>query len=132
MNSTPYSSLPTSNHIGAGVNFDSHLLKALKSEGKPIPSLVKALARGRDWYERVVAGEVGSVGELAKETGLHSTYIKRILGCAMLSPEITEIVLSGRHRPNLTLQDLTRNVPMDWREQTNMIALEWKSLPVSP
>jgi hypothetical protein len=50
----------------------------------------------------------------------------------MLSPEITEIVLSGRHRPDLMLHELLRNVPMDWRDQTHAIALEWKSLPVSP
>jgi site-specific DNA recombinase len=115
---------------GSSLRFESP--EGVNPEGKPIPSLVKALARGRDWCERVVAGEVGSVGQLAKQTGLHSTYIKRILGCAMLSPEITEIVLSGRHRPDLMLHELLRNVPMDWRDQTHAIALEWKSLPVSP
>jgi len=45
---------------------------------------VKAVARARDWYEQIVAGEVGTVGQLAQKTGLPSTYIKRILGCTML------------------------------------------------
>jgi site-specific DNA recombinase len=83
----------------------------------PVPSLAKAIARARDWYERIVAGEVGTVGQLAQQTGLPSTYVKRILTCAVVSPEITEIVLSGKHRRNLTLQDLLRNVPTDWAEQ---------------
>ena len=49
------------------------------SEGTAVPSLVKAIARARDWYERIVAGEVGTVGQLAKKTGLPSTYVRRIL-----------------------------------------------------
>ena len=90
--------------------------KSSSSEGTPIPSLVKAVARARDWYERIVSGEVGTVGQLAQETGLPSTYIKRILACALLSPQMTEIILSGKHRPNLTLRDLLQNGRIDWRE----------------
>jgi len=91
-------------------------------EETPVPSLVKAIARARDWYERIVSGEVGTVGQLAQKTGLPSTYIKRILACALLSPQMTEIILSGKHRPNLKLQELLQNIPMDWREQ-NRISL---------
>ena len=97
--------------------------KSSSSEGTPIPSLVKAVARARDWYERIVSGEVGTVGQLAQKTGLPSTYIKRILGCALLSPQMTEMVLSGKHRPNLTLQELPQNGPIDWREQQARILL---------
>ena len=86
-------------------------------EGTPVPSLVKAVARARNWYERIVAGDVGMVGQLAHQTGLPSTYVKRILECAMLSPQITEMILSGKHRPNLTLQELLQNVPIDWGQQ---------------
>jgi len=77
---------------------------------------VKAVARARDWYEQIVAGEVGTVGQLAQKTGLPSTYIKQILGCAMLSPQIIEMVLSGRHRPNLILRDPLHNGRIDWRQ----------------
>ena len=31
------------------------------SDGTPVPSLVKAIVRARDWYERIVAGEVGTI-----------------------------------------------------------------------
>jgi hypothetical protein len=91
--------------------------KSSSSEGTPIPSLVKAVARARDWYERIVSGEVATVGRLAQKTRLPSTYIKRILRCAMLSPQITETVLTGKHRPNLTLQELLEKAPIDWKEQ---------------
>ncbi len=60
-----------------------------------MPSLGESgLARARGWYERIVAGEVGTVAQLAQKIGLPSTYVRRILGYAVLSPRITEIVLS--------------------------------------
>jgi hypothetical protein len=102
--------------------------KSSSSEGTPIPSLVKAVARARDWYERIVSGEVGTVSQLAQKTGLPSTYIKRILECALLSPLMTEIILSGKHRSNLTLQELLQKSPIDWHEQQGTIA---PSLPVT-
>jgi site-specific DNA recombinase len=90
-------------------------------EGTPVPSLVKAIAGARDWHERIVSGEVGTVGQLAQKTGLPSTYVKPILECALLSPQISETVLSGKHLRNLTLRALLQNVPIDWREQQNRI-----------
>ena len=87
------------------------------SEGTPILSLVKAMARARDWYERIVSGEVSTVCQLAQQTGLSSTYVKRIMECAALSPQVTEMVLSGKHRPDLTLEELLKNAPLDWPEQ---------------
>src|SRR5665213_3257031 len=44
------------------------------SEGTPVPSLVKAVVRARDWYERIVAREVGTVKTLCQRTGLGRTY----------------------------------------------------------
>jgi site-specific DNA recombinase len=93
-------------------------------EGTPIPSLVKAVARARDWYERIISGEVRTVGQLAQKTSLPSSYVKRLLRCALLSPHITETVLTGEHRPNLTLQELLRRAPIDWREQQHHLCCE--------
>ena len=93
------------------------------SEGTPVPSLLKALARARNWYERIVTGEVSTVRQLARRTRLNPAYVKRILQYAMLSPKITEAICSGKHRPNLTLQELAHCTTMDWREQKNNLRL---------
>jgi site-specific DNA recombinase len=93
------------------------------SERAPVLSLVKAIARARDWYERIISGEVSTVCKLAQKTGLSSTYVKRIIACATLSPETTEIVLSGKHRPDLTLEELLQNAPFDWPEQLRGLQL---------
>ena len=92
------------------------------SDGTPVPCLVKAIARARDWYERIVAGEVGTVGELARKTGLPPCYVKHILKYAMLSPQITETILLGKHPPNLTLRELKDSISIDWREQQDRIS----------
>jgi site-specific DNA recombinase len=86
-------------------------------EGKRMPSLVKAVARAHDWYERIVAGEVATIGELGRKSGLTRRYVRRILQCANLSPQIIEALLKGNHRPDLILEEILRGVPLNWREQ---------------
>src|ERR1700732_592197 len=80
-----------------------------------VPSLVKAVARARGWYERIVSGEIGTIGQLALKSGLTRRYVRRILQCAILSPQITDALLTGKHRPNLTVKELLRGVPLDWK-----------------
>jgi DNA invertase Pin-like site-specific DNA recombinase len=86
-------------------------------EGTPVPSLVKAVARARDWYERLVTGEFNTVAHLAQKVGLTQTYVRRILQCANLSPQITEALLTGKHRPNITLKQILHSLPLGWPEQ---------------
>jgi site-specific DNA recombinase len=90
-------------------------------ERQCVRSLVKAVARARRWYERIAAGEITTIGQLARISGLTRRYVRRILQCAHLSPQITEALLTGRHRPNLTLREILRGVPLDWREQEKRI-----------
>jgi len=90
-------------------------------ESERVPSLVKAVARAHGWYERIVTGEVTTIGQIARTSGLTRRYVRRILQCAHLSPQITEALLMGKHRPNLTVKELLRNVPLNWREQGQKI-----------
>jgi site-specific DNA recombinase len=90
-------------------------------EGERVPSLVKAVARARDWYERIVAGEVTTIRELERKSGLTRRYVRRILQCATLSPQITKALLKGGHRPNLTLKEILCKMPLAWREQEEKI-----------
>jgi site-specific DNA recombinase len=93
----------------------------LRLQGKRVPSLVKTVARARGWYERIVAGDVATVGQLAQKSKLTRRYVRRILQCAHLSPQITEALLRGEHRPNLTVIQMLHSLPLDWREQKQKI-----------
>ena len=87
------------------------------SEGAPVPSLVKAIARARDWYDRIVSGQITTMSQLAHESGLRQRYLRQILHCATLSPHITEALLLGKHQPNLTLKEILKEMSLNWREQ---------------
>jgi site-specific DNA recombinase len=86
-------------------------------EQKPIPSLVRAIARARDWYERIVSGKIANVCDLAKQARVSAAYVQRILPCAFLSPNVSEAILSGQQRPRITLEELLYELPIRWLEQ---------------
>jgi len=86
-------------------------------ERAPIMSLVKVAARAHDWYQRIVAGEISTIGQLAEKSGLTKRYVRRVLQCAHLSPKIAEALLIGNHPPDLTVKNILGSLPLDWREQ---------------
>jgi site-specific DNA recombinase len=83
----------------------------------PASSLFKALARGRQWYEWIVAGEVSGRRSIAQRLGLNERYVGRVLECAFLAPDIVEAILDGRQPPDLTFKKLTHGLPPSWSEQ---------------
>lgn len=74
-----------------------------------------------EWYDHVVSGKVVSVQELAALVGLRPRHTRRILRCATLSPEIIEALVTGKHRPDLTLDQALEQIPLDWQEQRRQI-----------
>src|SRR6201981_3313946 len=60
------------------------------------PALIKAIARGRAWFEELVSGRARSLQELAERDGISRRYIRRLIGLAFLSPQLVEGILQGR------------------------------------
>ena len=85
--------------------------------GKPTMSLAKAVARAQEWHERIIAGKTNSIDQLAESSGLTRRYVRRVLLFASLSPRLVEALLTGKHRPNLTVAEILHGVPVSWREQ---------------
>jgi DNA invertase Pin-like site-specific DNA recombinase len=94
----------------------------------PVPSLLKALARGRQWYEWVVAGEVSGRRSIARRVGFDERHVGQILECAFLAPDIVEAILDGRQPPDLTWRRLTRHLPLSWVEQRKRLGFS----PLTP
>ena len=66
----------------------------------------------------MLAGEVPDRTVAAKRLDLNEEYLRRVLGCAFLAPDILEAILDGRHSSDLTVKTLSRrNLPLDWAEQ---------------
>ena len=81
------------------------------------PSLLKALARAHDWYERVLAGKAHDITSLSRLVGLSERYVSRVSQCAFLAPDIVESILEGHQPPDLTFAKLCEELPLDWAEQ---------------
>jgi hypothetical protein len=87
------------------------------------PALIKAIARGRAWFEELATGRVRSLQELAKRDGISRRYIRRLVGLAFLSPQLVEATLQGRQSVELTATRLTElDLPLDWTEQHKLLA----------
>jgi DNA invertase Pin-like site-specific DNA recombinase len=87
------------------------------------PALIKAIARGRAWFEELATGRARSLQELAERDGISRRYIRRLVGFAFLSPQLVEAILQGRQPVELTATRLTElDLPLDWTEQHKLLA----------
>src|SRR3984893_4315082 len=87
------------------------------------PTLIKAIARGRAWFEELAAGRARSLRELAERDGITRRYVRRLVDLAFLSPELVEAILQGRQPVELTATRLTElDLPLDWADQRRLVA----------
>jgi site-specific DNA recombinase len=92
-----------------------------QEQPRPGSSLLKAIARGSQWYEQILAGEVSSQRAIAQRLGVSERYVGRILECAFLAPDIVEAILEGRQPATLTFNKLTRSLPASWDAQRELL-----------
>jgi site-specific DNA recombinase len=98
-------------------------LEQPKHSSRCDPALIKAIARGRAWFEELAIGRGRSLRELAKRDGISRRYIRRLIGLAFLSPQLVETILQGRQSVELTATRLTElDLPLDWTEQHKLLA----------
>jgi site-specific DNA recombinase len=84
---------------------------------RPVPAMIKAVARAHEWYEQIVEGKSPGGRAIAATTGLDERYVSVIIRCAFLAPDIVEAILDGRQPPNFTLAKITSRPSMNWAEQ---------------
>jgi hypothetical protein len=84
-------------------------------------TLVKALSRAFRWKRLLDKGHYGSIVELADAEQINEAYVRRILRLALLAPPVVDAILDGRQPPNLRLEDLRGDLPVDWREQCQLL-----------
>lgn len=86
------------------------------------PGLIRAIARGRDWWQRLLAGD--SMETLCRHTGYTDRYIRRLLPLAFLSPRLVTQVVNGQYPADLTLERLLGSIKLDWRDQANALGIQ--------
>ncbi|HEY2773699.1 MAG TPA: hypothetical protein VGK20_06580, partial [Candidatus Binatia bacterium] len=87
------------------------------------PSLIRAVVRGKEWAERLLSGDGKSPGDLAREAGVTTQYLMRLVRYAFLAPDITESILAGTQSSRITVESLREALPLDWSEQRKLFGL---------
>jgi DNA invertase Pin-like site-specific DNA recombinase len=96
----------------------------------PAPSvdlaLIKAITRGRQWADDLLAGRVASVAALARREGVLPNYVRRLTRLAFLAPRIVEAIVAGHQPPELTAKALTERMelPLLWSEQERALSID--------
>ena len=55
--------------------------------------------------------------------GVNDSYARRLLRLTLLSPEIIDAILGGKHHPDFTLDRLSRPLPLKWDLQRAILLL---------
>ena len=90
------------------------LTDADQKASRPVPSLVRAVARANNWVERNLRGEITNQRALGRETGFDERYISRFIPLAFLAPDIAEAILEGRQTPGLSLEKYVIDIRLEW------------------
>jgi site-specific DNA recombinase len=88
-------------------------------------ALIKAIARGRQWSDDLLAGRVESVAVIAKREGVLPNYVRRLTRLAFLAPRIVEAIAAGHPPPGLTAKAFTERIelPLIWSEQERSVGI---------
>ena len=89
---------------------------------QPSSPLLKAIVMAHGWKQRIVAGQIYSIQQLASEAKLNSRYAARILRLATLSPEIVEGVIHEGPMPGYSLSHLITSLPLNWHDQGSLLS----------
>jgi hypothetical protein len=83
----------------------------------PDETLIRALARAHRWKLMLEERRYRSAGELAEAEGLTRSFVTRLLRLSLLAPDIVEAILNGQQPKGMQLEELTRAMPSEWKEQ---------------
>ncbi|MEO6014734.1 MAG: recombinase family protein [Devosia sp.] len=79
-------------------------------------TLVTAVARAFDWFDRLASGQARSIDEIAASDGFDAAYVSHLLSLAFIAPTSVASILVGSQRLDLTADRLVRTdgVPNLW------------------
>ena len=83
------------------------------------PALLRALARGYQWFGELAAGTAVSTRQIAAREGMSDSYVRHMLPLALLAPAIVESICAGRQGVCLSAERLKTQagVPIEWDAQ---------------
>ena len=88
------------------------------------PALLRALARGYQWFGELAAGTAVSTTQIAAREGVSDSYVRHLVPLALLAPSIVESICAGRQGVCLSAERLKTqaSVPIEWDAQQRLLA----------
>jgi len=88
------------------------------------PALLRALARGYQWFGELAAGTAASTRQLAAREGVSESYVRHLVPLALLAPAIVESICAGRQGVCLSAERLKTQagLPIEWDAQQRLLA----------
>jgi DNA invertase Pin-like site-specific DNA recombinase len=105
-----------------------HVIRLVQPDGRspalrrPQTSVINLLARASCWWRQLAQGQF-DISELARREGVTASYVTRVVRLAFLSPSVTNAILQGRQRPDVTSAGLmiTKSFAALWSVQTESL-----------
>ncbi|MGI4792762.1 MAG: hypothetical protein ACRYG8_01495, partial [Janthinobacterium lividum] len=122
---TPAADAPASIALTAEVTLtrSGRAMRLVQDSGAAVqqsanPSLVRLLVRARRWWTILRQGEL-DVTALAAAEGVKPAYVTRVVRLAFLSPAVTDAILKGGVRAELSSTTITAPdaIPACWKAQ---------------
>jgi DNA invertase Pin-like site-specific DNA recombinase len=88
------------------------------------PALLRALARGYQWFGELASGRAASTKQIADREGLSHSYVRHVVPLGLLAPSIVESICSGRQSVSLSAERLKDHarLPIEWDEQQRLLS----------
>jgi hypothetical protein len=103
--------------VKRGGRKEMHLPEGAAQLRRTDSTLIKALARAFRWKRMLESGGFATIAELAEREGIAPSYMTRVLRLTLLAPDIVEAILDGKQGPKVTLAQVLKPFPLDWRLQ---------------
>jgi len=100
------------------------------------PALLRALARGYQWFNELAAGTAPSPTQIAAREGVSDSYVRHMVPLALLAPSVVESICGGRQSVCLSAERLKTQagIPIEWDAQQRLLAsgsASWRRGPPS-
>jgi len=89
----------------------------------PNQILINSIRKSQEWLENLTTGKAASVDEIAKQEGITTNAVTRLIYRAFLAPDIVRAIMNGTQPATLT-SDLLKKIvplPLDWEDQRKLL-----------
>jgi site-specific DNA recombinase len=87
------------------------------------PYLIQHITKAYQWLNLLTSGKVISIKEIAKNEGIDTSHVTRMLNRAFLAPDIVRAILRGTQPSHFNLKFLKqfKTLPNNWNEQKTLL-----------